>query len=413
MMRRTAIGSGTGVLLALALLAWVLTDPDGGDGPAGCGGLRATGWQPDERMTGEFARYGDDNLRSDDWTGGDGTRSVRLPDGRTLWLSADTFLDQVHPGARRVPQPSWVRNSALVMSPGGRMERTLLGEPGADGRPGALFPGTADADGGEVWRWPAQAVVEPRSPGSGEQVVRVLLWQREEGAPPWVFGVPRATEVATLSLPGLELESIDPLHRPDPATAPETRVLYGTSAVREGRWTYVFGADERGVRGGRASRAHVARAPEGRLADASAWRYWNGSGWAAEPGAAAAMDFGEHPDSATNTYSVARRGDSWLLLTMDAGGPDGKPSATAVTYWACDPAGPWHGPHRAAEPPLPPGGAEAGAMPYNPQWHAEFGGDGSLLAGYDVNVTQDTAAIQRDVALYRPRFLRLTLRAVP
>lgn len=413
MRRRTAIGVGTGVVLALALLTWLLTDPEDGDDADRCTGVRATGWQPDQRMTGEFARYGDDNSRSDDWTGGDGTRSVRLPDGRTLWLSADTFLDLIHPGGQRVPQPSWVRNSALVMSGGGRIERTLLGAPGADGRPGALFPGTTGADGGEVWRWPAQAVVEPRAPGSGEQVVRVLLWQREVGEAPWVFGVPRATEVATLSLPDLELEGIEPIHRPDPAGAAESRVLYGTAAVREGGWTYAFGADERGVRDGGASRSYVARAPEGRLADASGWRYWTGSGWAGDPAEAAAMDFGEHPDSATNTYSVVRHGERWVLLSMDAGGPDGQPSAAAVTYWSCAPTGPWHGPHRAAEPPLPSGARQAGAGAYNPQAHPEFGGgdagDGSLLIGYDVNVTQDTGAIQRDVALYRPRFLRLEL----
>ncbi|WP_342776353.1 hypothetical protein [Streptomyces armeniacus] len=397
------------VLLVLALAAWALTDSGGGRAES-CGGLKPTGWQPDDTMTQEFARYGNDNTRTDDWTGGDGTRSVRLPDGRTLWLSADTFLDRIHPGGQRVPHPSWVRNSALVMAPDGRLDRTLTGAPGSDGRPSALFPGTVDGSGKELWRWPVQATVEPRSPGSAEQVVRVLLWQRESGPPPWVFGVPRATEVATLSLPDLRLEGIAPLYQPDAGTDPAQRVLYGTSAVRDGGWTYAYGADERGVQDGGPSRAYVARAPHGSLADASAWRYWNGSDWTADPAAAAPLDFGEQHGSATNTYTVVRRGDSWLLLTMDAGGPDGKASQNVVSFWACAPNGPWHGPDTASEPPLPPGGKEADATAYNPQGHAEFSaGNGDLLLGYDVNVLSDPGAIHRNVDLYRPRFLRLAL----
>ncbi|WP_431782285.1 DUF4185 domain-containing protein [Streptomyces chumphonensis] len=423
----------TGLLLSplLALVAVLVLARPGGDDAGedrardACAPLTVTGWRADAGMTGEFARYGDDNTRTDDWTGGDGSRSVRLPDGRTLWLSADTFLDRVHPetalgGPSRDPSPVWVRNAGVVMAPDGRLERTLLG-PG----PGALFPGLAAADGREVWRWPAQGVVEPRRPGSSERVVRVLLWQREEGSDPWFFGIPRATEVATLSLPDLAVESVEPIDVPA-ATDPAQRVLYGTSAVREDGWTYVFGADERTALG-RSSRAHVARVPDGSLADRTAWRYWDGRGWSADPGAAAPLPVGAAPGEdprrgASNTYTVTRRGDTWLLLTTDAGGPDGRGMTTVTSYWACSPQGPWHGPSDALTPPLPDGGREAGAVVYNPQAHPAFSGGGphggralpagaDLLLGYDVNVTQSTAAVQRDVELYRPRFVRLELSA--
>ncbi|THA26311.1 hypothetical protein E4198_17905 [Streptomyces sp. RKND-216] len=92
-----------------------------------------------------------------------------------------------------------------------------------------------------MWRWPVDAVVEPRRPGSGARVVRVLLWQREAAGAPWLFGVPRATEVAMLSLPGPSLENIPEVHRPPLSSPPGDRVLWGTSAVRDGGWTYVFG----------------------------------------------------------------------------------------------------------------------------------------------------------------------------
>ncbi|MBQ1156821.1 DUF4185 domain-containing protein [Streptomyces sp. A73] len=409
---------GVGALAALVLVGVLLAVPDGTERQEGCSGARVTGWRADDRMTRELARYGDDNARFDDWTGGDGTRSVRLPDGRTLWLSADTFLDQVHGAgygvASRRPDPAWVRNSALVMSEDGRFERTLLG--GAATRPTALFPGTATADGREVWRWPVQAMVEPRRPGSAEKVVRVLLWQREVGRAPWIFGVPRASEVATLSLPDLRLEGIEQIHRPRQSDV-ERRVLYGTSAVARGGWTYVFGADEGSV-DGKASRAHVARVPRGRLDAPDTWQYWAGpadradGGWQEDPARSEPILVGKTVQrGATGTYSVVRHQDSWLLLTMDAGAPDGRGVTDIVSYWACAPAGPWHGPGRVAKPPLPEGAQGVGAVPYNPQGHPEFGRGTKkgLLVSYDVNVLDSGGAIHRDVALYRPRFLRLTL----
>ncbi len=421
---------GLGLLAALILLAALLSVPGDGGGRK-CAGAHVTGWRADERMTRELARYGNDNARPDDWTGGDGTRSVRLPDGRTLWMSADTFLDEVYGGRSRKPNPVWVRNSGLVMSAGGKFERTLLG--GTESRPTALFPGTAAEGGREVWRWPVQAVVEPRRPGSDEKVVRVLLWQREAGQAPWIYGVPRASEVATFSLPGLELEGVTSVYEPR-HTDVERRVLYGTSALGEGGWTYVFGADEGSV-GGKASRAHVARAPVGRLDDPDAWQFWGGAasgsggssagakglGWQEDPARSVPILVGETAQrGATGTYTVVRRGDTWLLLTMDAGAPDGGGVTDVVSYWSCTPTGPWHGPSKVAAPPLPPGATRAGAVPYNPQAHAEFssddvggsGGGRGLLISYDVNVMNSTGAIHQDVAYYRPRFLRLVTEPV-
>ncbi|MDK1476156.1 hypothetical protein QNO07_22505 [Streptomyces sp. 549] len=413
--RRPRLLGPLGLLVVAALVLVWLTVPgderqDRDDrGADACRPLAVTGWQPDRRTTGEFTRYGNDNTRLDDWTGGDGSRSVRLPDGRTLWLSADTFLDRVHGGRSRDERPVWVRNAALVMDEDGRLERTVLGA-----GPGALFPGLAAADGREVWRWPVQAVVEPRTPGAEEQVVRVLLWQREAGSGEWVYGVPRATEVATLSLPDLAVESITPVDTPEDAD-PARRVLYGTAAVRSGGWTYVFGADEGTARGG-ASGAHVARVPPGRLADPSAWRWWDGSRWQREAARSAELPVGpDEARGASNTYTVVRRGGTWLLLTTDAGGPDGRGLTTVTSYWSCSPQGPWRGPSDVLEPPLPPGGEAAGAAPYNPQAHpaldAPDGGDPprELVLSYDVNVPESVAAVQRDVALYRPRFVRLEL----
>lgn len=402
-------------------------------GPASCGGLHVASWSQDARVTAEFARYGDEGAAPGSWSGGDGTHSVRLPDGRTLWLADDPVLEPVHPPPNPLGQPyawrdttggrtpAWAHNALLVMSPAGRLERTLTG--GTATAPGAFFPDVSAVP--QVWRWPVQGVVEPRSPGAAERVVRILLWDRAAGPPPWLYGVPLATEVATLSLPDLRLETIVKVSDQGAVPQPGARVLYGATAVRANGWTYVFGGDDGPGRTPSmpSSRAYLARVPEGRLAEPGAWRYWDGAGW--QPSAARAAPVlgggsGTDGGAARNdrrgvgsSFSVVRQDGTWVLFTMDAGGPAGSGLSAVATYWACAPQGPWHGPAAGFRPPLPPDSA-GGAVVYNPQGHPEFDGRSGLLLSYDLNwlgvsSAQVAAEVHRNAALYRPRFVRLRL----
>jgi hypothetical protein len=396
---------------------------------SGCRGLGIESWAADHRTTSEFVRYGDNGDRMDDWTGGDGTHSVRLPDGRTLWLFSDPFLGLVHGPPDPAGQPyswrdtsvpggaAWVRNAVVVMSASGRLERTLTG--GTAVAPAPLFPDLSAQP--KHWRWPVGAVVEPRTPTASENVVRILLWDRMEGPAPFVYGMPTGTEVATLSLPGLRLESIDRISDQGGVADPSRRILYGTTAVHDDGWTYVFGGDD-----GRvatpvrpSSRAYLARVPEGRLNDASAWRYWNGQEWRPQEPAVSDSDAQVLGDGGRrgvgSAFTVVRQGDTWVLITMDAGAAFGSGLSTVTSYWACSPQGPWHGPLRGFETPLPQDSApHRGVVAYNPQAHPEFTADGRLLLSYDVNwlSAQPSTAetnVNRNVTLYRPRFVRLNL----
>jgi hypothetical protein len=395
------------VALALVLGAVLLTaGPEGDSGKDACRARTVASWAAEPDVTDEFARYGDDASRADDWTGGDGTHSVRLPDGRVLWLFSDTYLGQVH----RPPNPAgesyaWrdttaplVRNSAVVMKDG-RLDSTL---------PAPLF---ADPAPGQ-WRWPVAARVEPRSPGSAEQVVRVVLWTRTTGAYPWIYGVPAATEVATLSLPGLRLEGVTRVLDQQGVQDPARRVLFGTTALTHDEdWTYVFGGDDARAADRPASKAYVARVPRGRLADPAAWRYWDGDRWTIPSLMKPVLGDGGRK-GVGSAFTVARDEGTYVLFTMAAGAE----GLTAVTsYWACSPTGPWHGPGKAFSPPLPE--RRAGVAAYNPQVHPALGavGRGGLVLSYDVNWldagggTAAQANLSRNVSLYRPRFVTLRL----
>ncbi|WP_018534313.1 MULTISPECIES: DUF4185 domain-containing protein [unclassified Streptomyces] len=390
------------LLLAVVCGLVLLIALPGGEGGSRCGALAVSSWSSDSRLNDEFVRYGDDASRTDDWTGGDGSHSVRLPDGRVLWLFSDTYLGAVHPAPNPAGQDhSWrdgsapfVRNSAVVMGRSGRLQRTVAAP---------LFPDTGVGE----WRWPVAARVEARSPGSAEKVVRVLLWTRAEGSGSWLYGVPTATEVATLSLPDLRLEGITQILDQRQVRDPARRVLFGTTLVAGGDgWTYVFGGDD-GQRP--VHRAYVARVPDGRLGDAAAWRYRDGKRWGTRP--APVLGDGERR-GVGSAFSVVRRSGTYVLFTT-AAGSGGLRQVTS--YWACSPAGPWHGPAKAFAPPLPRDtDAGRGLAAYNPQAHPELGGGGRLVLSYDVNWLDPSPAaaqaqLSRNVSLYRPRFVSLRL----
>ncbi|MEV7344557.1 DUF4185 domain-containing protein [Streptomyces sp. NPDC093544] len=400
-------GTGLGILLALVCAAVLLTalpddDREGGDA---CTARTLTSWTAEEELTGEFARYGDDASRVDDWTGGDGTHSVRLPDGRLLWLFSDTYLGQVYAPPNPVGESfAWrdvstplVRNSAVVMSESGRLETTL---------PAPVFPDPAP----QQWRWPVAARVEPRSPGSAEQVVRVLLWTRTAGQAPWIYGVPTATEVATLSLPDLRLEGITTILDQSSVADPSRRVLFGTTTVDAGEWTYVFGGDDGQAASRPVSQAYVARVPRGGLAEPGAWEYWDGERWAVRATPRPVLGDGQRT-GVGSAFSVVRDDGTYVLFTMAAGAAG---LTTVTSYWACSPTGPWHGPTRSFSPQLPQGEVAA----YNPQVHAELSDDDRLVLSYDVNWLDVTGAsaqanLSRNVSLYRPRFVTLRLGSAP
>lgn len=395
------------VLACAAVLLIALPDDDR-EGDAACRPRTVASWSADQAVTAEFARYGDDTARTDDWTGGDGTHSVRLPDGRVLWLFSDTFLGQVHAPPNPAGQPhTWrdantpmVRNSAVVMSRSGTLQRTLAAP---------LFPDPAP----QQWRWPVAARVEPRAPGADERVVRVLLWTRQASQGPWIYGVPLATEVATLSLPDLRVESVVKVSDQQAVADPQKRVLYGTTTVDDDGWTYVFGGTDAQAAARPSSHAHVARVPHGRLADASAWQYWDGEEWGHGVTSRSVLGDGGRK-GVGSAFTVVRDDGTYVLFTM-ASGTEGL--TTVASYWSCSPTGPWHGPAKGFEAPLPlDGNPRQETAAYNPQVHPALGGDGRVVLSYDVNWLNATpttaqANVTRNVSLYRPRFVSLRLGA--
>ena len=79
--------------------------------------------------------------------------------------------------------------------------------------------------------------------------------------------------------------------------------------VPDGDHVYVFGIPE-----GRDGAAHLARATRGQLADVRAWRYWDGSGWVADPAAAVQV---VAPPVGELSVAWNAHHQRWLMVYLD------------------------------------------------------------------------------------------------
>jgi hypothetical protein len=297
--------------------------------------------------------------RRSGWTGGDGTNSLALPDGRTLWTFADSFFGSVNPDGTRAPGTRLLRNAFLVQE--GDALTTLQG--GREDVQQAFVTAPDSA----TWYWPAGSVVEGAK-------VRVVLWRFERrglaGSPfdfRWLDN-----GLATLSLPTLDLEGVSP--------APWTPgILFGSALLSDGDYVYIYGAgqEDRSV--------YVARAKGGLD---STWEYHADGEWVLDPERAKPVLFG------VNTlYSVVKLGRRYLLVTMDGRSPFSK---KILAYQACSPTGPWENAIQLYTAP------EA-VLTYGATAHPRFG-LAPLLVSYNVNAG-DLPAHFRNADLYRPRFI--------
>lgn len=317
--------------------------------------------QPD-RFTAFFAQL------DHGWVGGDGTWSVALPDGRTLWLFGDTFVGEMLDPTTRAPGWSAVHNSMVVQE--GPCATTLL--EGTPQEPEALL--SVDP-GDDRWLWPAAPTLV------GGQLRVFYTHVRRTGPGVWDFAV-IGTQLATFSLPDLRVTGVRAVSAP-------AGVHYGAALADSGDWTYIYG-----VGGGAWNHdLHVARVPRGQL-DAP-WSFRTADGWSDDPA-----------DSVTLLSAVANQltvlpspSGGWTLVTQDA-----LLGRQVTAYHATDPAGPWAGAAVVATVPDP----GPAAYTYNALVHPQFADPadpGARLLSYNVNGD----AAWTDGLLYRPRFLTVRL----
>jgi hypothetical protein len=295
------------------------------------------------------------SLASSGWVGGDGTRSVRLPDGRSAWLFSDTIAASSRAGLR------FVHNSIVIT--GQRRPHVILNPLPSLADGSYFWPGAARVRGSKVWVL-AQRIV-PTGPG---------LWD--------------------FHLAGIWLGQIDisrwRLVSLRPVAQTTCQINWSSALFDSGPHTYIYGLETNGL----ARWLHVARVPRGRLD--LRWRFYTGTGWTANSQTSARVLGG------VSVVSMLDLGSRGLRLVSQ------QPVLGRIVYS-------WHarspvGPFTIKRAIYDTGSFGERTYTYDTLAHPQRASCGTILFSFNVNsydfLTPKTAS------LYRPHFFRVALTAM-
>lgn len=323
------------------------------------------------------------------WIGGDCVYTVALPGNRVLWLFGDTLIGNVNGAART--QCVLVNNSIAIsagLAPDAPL-RFISGSP-QQGRPTAFWL-PPDGNG---WFWPQGAVM-----ANDRLLLFMAQTARVRGG--GAFGFSQFSQcLLVVDNPRDEPERWRPAPRPLPFAQflPKSERSFGSAALVEGSWLYVYGYRQ-GERGSGNRQLLLARAPVASPDDFSRWEFKSAAGWSSQPDDAQGLAEG----LATEFSVTACARPPGFLLVYTPGGLSGKIAAR----YAPSPEGPWSAPVTLFT--APEMGRDKGLFTYAAKAHpwANAGGD-RLLISYCVNAWEFSRVL-RDQSVYRPRFVDVQL----
>lgn len=306
--------------------------------------------------------------RQSGWTGADGTYSIPMSAGSTLWGFSDTFFGEVSAGAHIAPF-AFVHNSLVSQSEDGlKFWRAPVFEP----------------PDGVGWFWLLDGVA--RSADEAE----ILLGQFRATGDQGAFGFAQCgLWWARFRLPksGDRVKVLDYKRLPFFWQDSDTNVTFGSSLMTVGPWCYIYGVHQRGL----VRSSVLARAPRATMAQPSTWRFFDGKGWNRDRRSVSPLF-----DDASVEYSVHAGKDRFVYVGCAQNGMSGR----IVARSAPSPAGPWSEELPVAEAPEHKGDVFC----YNAKAHPELTRNGKVLVSYNVNTTDlEKAVSQADI--YRPRFI--------
>lgn len=346
--------------------------------------------QPAASPQSTFSNYA--SSTSSGWTGGDSTYSVKLPDGRLLWLFSDTFLGPLNPNGTRPISAPFVNNS-FVMQDGSNLT-TITG--GSAANPKSIMP----PESANHWFWLGGGKITTR--GSANYLQVIFHEWHKFGAGVWDFAHKRNV-VATFSLSNLTAPiSVEPL----PSTQ---KIQWGSgitpSTVSGDGYTYIYGVDDAGYK----KKMHIARVKGGDLS--SVWEFYDkpSNRWVLSENQAAPILTG-----VSNEYSVTPWNGQFILFAQNSNEAF---SAQTHAFAACDPAGPFLNQTLVyTMPETGPWGSyqDSDVFAYNAHIHPSLTRNGNNFTfSYNVNSMDNRVdplgAHYRDPSIYKPRWVSFTL----
>ena len=338
---------------------------------------------PDPALNAQFTAYGNSG---DGWTGADSTWSTRLPGGKELFMFSDTFLEPITAPTR--PTDAQFVHNSFIQIDDGHMS-TIVG--GTPTQPDTLIQPSDPSH----WFWLGAGTYL-----GGTLQVPLTEW-RSTGSGAF-----------DLALVGSSLARFAPtdLRHPLSITSLPRAAGYewGQWVLPQGDYTYVYGIEDLGAD----KYLHIARVHGTDLRQP--FQFYRG-GDRSDPGSwsASEADSVRVMDYVAPELSIHQlRPNLYMLTTLDG---TELFSSHLVAYFSTSPTGPF-----TNKTPLyttPETGAlgsygNPNVITYNAHVHPELSTANRLVISYNVNSLDSTIGgdLYRDVSIYRPRFIDVTLR---
>lgn len=314
------------------------------------------------------------------FVGADVGASVRLQDGRGIWVFGDTLRQTSFRGER------FVRNSMLIFGPG--CASVVLPRDH-----GAVIPDRADG----VGYWPMDLAAASRP---GFDLVGVSL-QRVRTTGPGVFDFEvLGPAFALFKVPVGQAPQLLLVHDVGQDDADPRRPMWGAAVEVAGSWVYLYGTASPGPKVAFGRSLQVARTHPEDLGDPSAWQFWDGRHWQKQANRAAVLI--PAVKGVSQVLSVFHRGHDWYAVSKR----DEMLGTDLIIWKAPGPTGPF-----VPSAPLAkiPSNSADGLLRYMPLAHPDLlPSPTSVIVSYSRNVA-DLRRLLQDPTLYRPRFLQVPL----
>jgi hypothetical protein len=316
--------------------------------------------------------------KGDGFTGSDGTYSIELPNGKTVWIFGDTFIGNVTPDNRRLKTiPTYIRNS-FVMFEGDQLITYQQGkrhEFKSMMIPPEVSGGT---DEKELWYWPGDGFVL-----DGKLNVFVSKFSQKDHNDMWAFNF-LGTELLEFSLPDFKPLRVDPIKQDLDS------IHYGHAVLESKDYLYIYGLKKEFPYVARAEMKNV-RQP---------WEFYNGSEWVRDAqDAAPILEF-----SGSEQFSVFEWKGTYVMIMQE-----GHLGRKIYSFTSNTPYGPWKNQKLIYETPRLDNCPDC--WTYNALAHPQFIEDETLLVSYNTN-SMKMQDHYDNALIYRPRFVRVPLELI-
>jgi hypothetical protein len=316
-------------------------------------------------------------------TGTDGTISIPLSDGRSLFLMGDFFLGEVVDNMHD-STPDIALGTVFITV--GKDQQTLQN----------YYQGTPDVPESFLSPLGDNPSVQWIWPGHGfEHESIVHLFMQNYTSDTWAF---QGSDYFRLSMPDFETLSQE---RFIPSLVKGVR--WGQSVVKDSGYVYVYGGDYIDSLPQRKVGVHICRALISEANYLEDFEYYNGRSW--DPNPEGSEEMKGTGISVSEQFTIFKLEETYVLLTHERGFKKRR----IYSYISDHPEGPWRNEKMLFETQEYKSGPDR--FTYNAMAHPQYIKDGELLISYNSSST-NVRDIYTDATIYRPMFLRVPLEMI-